>query len=118
MIIIYLFVLIIIAFIISILVWMYVFSVYEVLYEIDASKLTDNSHIVTVLCKPINSFGKKSPFRIGNYMLEITSGNENVKSINYLNNKIEIILSTSDKITLEGIITSSFSLFPHKFRIN
>ena len=75
-------VLTILFFIVVLLVFQYVFSIYEVTYSLDHKVIfADYKSTVTIRVIPVNSFGWKAPFRTSSTSFEIKEGNELVDII-------------------------------------
>lgn len=62
--------------------WHYIFSIYETRYEIMPETLYADSESITLITSvPLNSFGKRAPFRDGEAEYEIIEGYDLVEII-------------------------------------
>lgn len=118
MVIIYLLIFLILAAVISVVAWMYIFSIYEIQYTSVETKLTNGSFELKIISRPVNSFGFKSPCRKLNYSVNVKSGKKNIKNIKQCGNQIVIVLfkSADEEIIID--IKSNLDLFPYQIRIN
>jgi hypothetical protein len=65
------------SFILAFLCFQYIFSIYEVIYSVTPKELfADNKSTVTITAVPLNSFGRKAPFRTTPAVFHIIDGNE------------------------------------------
>jgi hypothetical protein len=103
---------------ISILLWMYVFSIYEIRYNPVYSNQTSNPKLLEIKCSPLNSFGRMAPFRNPQYYINVIKGNEFINNITIEQNRINIsfIDFTNEDLVIE--INSNLNLFPFRYVIN
>ncbi|HED08589.1 MAG TPA: hypothetical protein ENI57_10775 [Ignavibacteria bacterium] len=102
-------------FIIVYVIHLYVYSIYEVTAVAKPGTLhSDNNSKTIIRVIPINSLGKKAPFRSVPVCFNLIEG-KNLVSIEYKNNKKGItVLKVKDKPGIVKIeITSKYSLFPN-----
>ncbi|MEJ2618112.1 MAG: hypothetical protein P8Z35_24355 [Ignavibacteriaceae bacterium] len=100
--------------------FLYIFNIYEVDYTINPRSLyADSISIVTVSSRPVNAFGRKTPFRSAPADFEIKEGNDLVEIISENKKEGILIIKAKDKpgkIIL--YIKSRYALFPSSIEIN
>jgi hypothetical protein len=107
-------VIIILALIILLLIYQYVFSIYEITYSVKPESLfADNTSTVTIAAVPLNSFGREAPFRTAEVTFEIKEGSELVEPVSHNPKEGYIILRAGDKTgTVVLLARSKKSLLP------
>ncbi len=100
--------------IVSLLLYMYVFNVYEVNVIVTPAELfADGKSTVKIEAVPLNSFGKRAPFRNVSAEFEITEGKHLVTIVSADKNKgIMILRSKFDPGIVTVIIKPEKSLLP------
>ena len=110
-------ILIILAFIFS---FLYIFNIYEVIYNVAPKLLyADSKSVVTVSSIPVNAFGWKTPFRTAPADFKIKEGNDLVEIISEDSKKGILILKAKNnpgKLVL--YVKSRYALFPSSIEIN
>ena len=104
---------------ISILIYYYVFNIYEVeLISIPNVVFADPSSEITVKIKPINALGWEVPFRKVSGRFMITSGKDKVELIHLSEEEGVIKLRSVGVVGMVEIhVDSKFSLFPSYIKI-
>ncbi len=97
----------------------YIFKIYEVEISVTPKELfADNQSTVTIQAYPINSFGKKIPFRSVSAKFVITEGKELVSIESPDEKDGRIILRAKDKTGIVNVIvTPEKSLIPSLIQI-
>ncbi|MGA8264674.1 MAG: hypothetical protein WB779_09560 [Ignavibacteriaceae bacterium] len=97
----------------------YIFKIYEVEISVTPKELfADNQSTVTIQAYPINSFGKKIPFRSVSAKFVITEGKELVSIESPDEKDGRITLSAKDKTGIVNVIvTPEKSLIPSLIQI-
>lgn len=97
----------------------YIFSIYEVTYNVSGYKLyADNQSTVTIQAVPVNALGFIPPFRNSNTVFEIKEGNDLIEIVesNYETGKF--VIKAKD---LTGVVIihakSKYALLPSSFEI-
>jgi hypothetical protein len=97
----------------------YVFSIYEVFYKVTPDRLyADNSSVLTIESKPINSFGWRAPFRNSPTKFIFTEGEElvDIISIDEENGILQIRAKCkAGKVSV--LLKSKHSLLPSTIEI-
>lgn len=92
--------------------WLYLFSIYEVRFEVE-----NLDGAVTVSCIPVNSLGKRVPFRNLKCSYYFTTGEERISQIARSESTISFKLSadTGSAIKLKAI--TDLNVFPSVIEI-
>ncbi|MDP2302727.1 MAG: hypothetical protein Q8N03_09945 [Ignavibacteria bacterium] len=97
----------------------YIFSIYELTYQQNTTKLfADEQSILIIEAIPVNALGKKAPFRNANTKFEIREGSDLVDVLinDYESGIIKIrAKSRTGKVVIHS--KSQFSLLPTSFEI-
>ena len=109
---------IIVAIIITIFAWFYLFNIYEVKILVNKNSLKINSDSkIEIEAIPLNSFGTKALFRNISAEFKIVSGKELI-SIEH-NSKSSILVYSKGIIgNAEILVTPSVGMFPSKIKID
>jgi hypothetical protein len=101
------------SFLVAFLLFQYVFSIYEIDYVI--SKQTKNNLVeYSITAVPLNSFGKKAPFRQVSVAFSFQN-DDNVRIVSNVNSSISFNISTEKEIVVYA--RSSYSQNPSILRI-
>ncbi|MCX6152304.1 MAG: hypothetical protein NTX22_17395 [Ignavibacteriales bacterium] len=102
------------ALIFSFLIWQYVLNIYEVDFLVEPKELfTDNKSIVRIEAIPINSFGKRAPFRQVKTEFKILEGFNYIEVVYEDTSKgILIIRSIGQEGKVQIKISTNYSLIP------
>ena len=100
--------------------FLYIFNIYEVIYNVAPKSLyADSKSVVTVSSIPVNAFGWKTPFRTAPADFKIKEGNDLVEIISEDSKKGILILKAKNnpgKLVL--YVKSRYALFPSSIEIN
>jgi len=104
---------------ICLLLYYYVFNIYEVeIISIPTVVFADPSSQITVRIKPINALGWEVPFRNASGRFIITEGRDKVEIINFNEEEGFLTLRSIGVVGAVGIyVESEFSLFPSYIKI-
>ena len=114
------YIIIFLLFIIAVLFsWQYIFSIYEVIYNVEPKKLfADNSSTLIIEIVPLNSFGWKAPLRNSTAVFTITEGRDLIDIIFIDNAKGKIKIRAKNKSGKVSVtIKPEFSLLPSTIEI-
>ena len=108
------FLVVIVIIILGLLAYMNIFNIYEVTIRVEPNEIfEDNQSVITITAVPLNSFGKKVPFRDVNAKFEISEGKELVTVLKKDEKKGILILKSTNKTgRVEIIVISDKSLLP------
>ena len=103
--------------IIGILVWFYLFNIYEVKYILSENSLKSNSTSeIEIVAIPLNSFGSKIPFRNITANFKIIEGDSLVISRKEDRDKL-FLKAKQTKGDVIIIASANYGLFPSKIEI-
>lgn len=105
---------VIVIIILGLLIYMYMFNIYEVTIKVEPEEVfADNQSVITITAVPLNSFGKKVPFRNVSATFEITEGNKLVTILKKDElNGVLTLKSGNNTGRVEIIVVSEKSLLP------
>jgi len=108
------FLVVIVIIILGLLAYMNIFNIYEVTIRVEPNEIfADNQSVITITAVPLNSFGKKVPFRDVKAKFEISEGKELVTVLKKDEKKGILILKSTNKTgRVEIIVISDKSLLP------
>lgn len=105
---------------ISFFAWQYVFQIYEVKAELsDDTILFSSSGDVKLSVYPLNSLGKKIPFRSVDAAIEFSSGEDLVETIFLNNSETKAIFKPIGKCgTINIIVRCKYSFSPMRLNFS
>ena len=110
-------VLILIFLIAGVLVYYFIFNIYEIIYDISKKKIIAGEE-VEISAIPVNSFGHKAPLRNSYASFIITGGKDLVEIVSENNNSGKLVLKSNcktGKIIIK--VNSRYSLFSSSLEI-
>jgi hypothetical protein len=98
---------------------LYMFNIYEVVFEVKPSKLyADNQSMLEIKTVPLNAFGWKAPFRDAYTEFEIREGDDLIYVVKMDKEKGRLVIRAKDKPGKVVIYAKSkFALLPSVFEI-
>lgn len=113
-------ILVLLLLIVSLAAYYFVFNIYEVTYKMEPHNLyADNQSLIKITTVPLNSFGRRAPFRHSFTTYEITSGRELIEII-LEDRQYGILILKAKNITgkVNVFVKSEHSFLPSSFEIN
>ncbi len=114
----YILLILVLIFVVATLLWLYIFSIYEIRYKPVYYEQIANSSKILIYCTPLNSLGLKAPLRKVTYNVDVIKGESLIKNVVCAKSQIIIEYFDSGDSKISISVSSSLSLFPYRLTIN